>query len=184
MQAWRAKLIAKRLREGAVIACPTEGCWSLGCDPGKPEAVSRILTMKRRSWTEGLTLVAGDLDQVEPLINEVSDEERKTLEHEWPGVATFLIPNSTAPAWIRGAHESVAVRVSAHPVIRGICAEFRKPIVLTPANPAGKPPATTTLRLRQYFRGSIDDVVPGDIGGVGRPSELRKLRVDIKRTDV
>ena len=176
MQAWRAKLVAKQLREGAVIAYPTEGVWGLGCDPAQAEAVSRILSLKRRSWTQGLILVAGHIDQFGDLLDEITSAERQTLEDAWPAPVTYLVPNSSAPEWIRGQHESVALRVSAHPVIVGICAEFRGPIVSTSANPAGKPPAKAPLRLRQYFPKGIDVVVPGHLGGRGAASEIRALR--------
>ncbi|MDZ7686776.1 MAG: Sua5/YciO/YrdC/YwlC family protein [Gammaproteobacteria bacterium] len=86
------------------------------------------------------------------------------------------MPDTTAPAWIRGQHETVALRVSAHPVIDAICREFNRPIVSTSANPSGKPPAKTALRLHQYFHGRIDHIVPGELGGAGGATEIRELR--------
>lgn len=176
MQAWRAKFIAQRLREGAVIAYPTEGVWGLGCDPAQPESVSKILALKRRSWKQGLILAAGEISQIESLLTEVTEDERRQLEANWPGPVTFLVPATKAPEWIRGTHETVAIRVSTHPVIRGICAEFKGPIVSTSANPSGKPPASSMLRLRQYFGREIDEVVPGELGGAAGASEIRDLR--------
>lgn len=176
MQAWRAKLIAQRLRQGAVIAYPTEGVWGLGCDPLLPEPVSRILALKDRAWSQGLILAAGRIEHVETYLGEITDRERTTLESEWPGPVTFLVPDSSAPEWIRGKHSTVALRVSAHPVIRDICEELGGPIVSTSANPGGKPPAKTPLRLRQYFPSGIDYIVPGELGGEAGATEIRELR--------
>lgn len=176
MQAWRAKLVARRIREGAVIAYPTEGVWGLGCHPEIAEAVSRILALKRRSRDQGLILVASRTEQVERYLGEVTEAERATLEQSWPGPVTFIVPDrGVAPEWIRGRHESVALRVSAHPVIRGICNELGGPIVSTSANPTGKPAAMDSLRLRQYFPGGIDLIVPGDLAGAGA-TQIRELR--------
>jgi L-threonylcarbamoyladenylate synthase len=177
VQKWRAKLVAQRLLQGAVIAYPTEGVWGLGCLPHNEEAVSRILALKRRSREEGLILVAGEIDQVEEYLAGLEASERQTLESSWPGPVTFLVPDAgIAPDWIRGRHDTVALRVSDHPVIRSICGELGGPIVSTSANPAGKKPADSMLRLRQYFPSGIDYIFPGQLGGECGPSEIRVLR--------
>ena len=175
-QTWRMKLIAQRLFQGAVIAYPTEGVWGLGCFPDNEEAVARILALKQRRWEQGLILVAADIEQFEPFLQAITPSQRATLEAAWPGLETFVVPDGgVAPAWIRGKHEGVALRVSAHPVIAGICNQLGGPIVSTSANPSGKPPAKNTLRLRQYFAEGIDFVVPGELGGAPGVSQIRLL---------
>ena len=175
-QTWRMKLIAQRLLQGAVIAYPTEGVWGLGCLPDNHEAVARILTLKHRGWEQGLVLVAANIEQFEPFLQVITPTQRATLETAWPGFVTFVVPDGgVAPAWIRGKHEGVALRVSAHPVIAGICNQLGGPIVSTSANPTGKPPAKSTLRLRQYFAEGIDLVVPGELGNAPGVSEIRLL---------
>lgn len=177
-QQWRAALVARRLCEGAVIAYPTEGVWGLGCHPEDEEAVSRILALKRRSWEQGLIVAAGDISQVEPWLETLSNEERRVLEASWPGPVTFLVPDDrgVAPPWIRGKHTSLAIRVSTHPVIVAICRELGGPVVSTSANPSGKAPARSMLRVRQYFPEGIDYIFPGALGGASGPSEIRALR--------
>ncbi|MGK0339279.1 MAG: L-threonylcarbamoyladenylate synthase, partial [Candidatus Azotimanducaceae bacterium] len=65
-QRWRYRLIAKKLRQGAVIAYPTEGVWGLGCVPENQEAVARLLKFKSRPWQKGLILAAANIDQILP----------------------------------------------------------------------------------------------------------------------
>lgn len=176
LQNWRVKLIGQRLAEGAVIAYPTEGVWGLGCLPGIPEAVGRILELKRRDWQAGLILAAATIEQLEPCLAGITAAERARLEADWPGPVTYLVQdNGTVPEWIRGSHPTVALRVSAHPVIRAICTQVGGPIVSTSANPSGKPPARTMLRLRQYFPQGIDLVVPGEVGNSEGATEIRDL---------
>lgn len=175
-QRWRIKLICQRLAEGAVIAYPTEGVWGLGCVPEKPEAVARILDLKQRDWRAGLILVAADIEQLEPYLSGIAAADRIVLEDVWPGPVTFLVPdNGTAPEWTRGQHETVALRVSGHPVVQAICTELGGPIVSTSANPSGRRPARTALRLRQYFPHGIDLVVPGEVGDSDGATEIREL---------
>lgn len=175
-QTWRMKLIAQRLLQGAVIAYPTEGVWGLGCLPPNKEAVARILDLKQRSWEQGLILVASTIEQFEPYLQAITSSQRETLLAAWPGLVTFVVPDGgVAPEWIRGKHDGVALRVSDHPVIAGICNQLGAPIVSTSANPGGKPPARSTLRLRQYFPEGIDFIVPGELGSAPGASEIRLL---------
>lgn len=178
MQAWRSKMVAQQLRLGAVIAYPTEGVWGLGCDPLQQSPVAQILSLKQRSWEEGLIMACGAIEQVERYLYDVTSAERDELERAWPGPVTFLVPDpkGLAPEWIRGRHNTLALRVSDHPVIKAVCEEFRGPIVSTSANRSGKPSALDALRVRQYFPTGIDVIVPGKIGGLGSASEIRSLR--------
>jgi len=169
-------MIANRLLEGEVIAYPTEGVWGLGCVPQKREAVERILAMKRRRWQQGLILVAADLAQCEPYMGVITAAQREILTAAWPGPITFLVPRSRrVPDWVAGDSDKVALRVSNHPVVAGICARLGQPMVSTSANPSGKPSALTRLKVVQYFKGTIDTIVPGRLGGLVGASEIRDL---------
>ncbi len=181
LPAWRASLVAGLLRQGAVIAYPTEGVWGLGCLPIFPDSVTRILQMKRRSWEQGLILVASTIDQAQPYLTGLDEAHYQTLAKSWPGNTTFLVPdNGGAPHWITGRHNTLAIRVSAHPVVTSICASVGGPIVSTSANPSGKPAARTALQLRQYLAAvardsRVDYIVPGQTGKAGGASEIRHL---------
>lgn len=176
-QQWRYRLLARRLREGAVIAYPTEGVWGLGCLPEHEDAVARLLELKRRPWQKGLILAASSIDQILPYTDLLTTAELDKLKKHWPGPITYLLPKSDrTPVWVSGSSSNVAVRVSSHPVIESICSELGQPIISTSANPAGKAPARNRLRLMQYFSDHLDFVVPGELGGLAGPSEIRELR--------
>jgi L-threonylcarbamoyladenylate synthase len=175
-QSWRYKMVATRLQQGAVIAYPTEGVWGLGCLPEDPEAVNRILSMKQRSWRQGLILVGASFEQVEGYIGHITEEQRSLLQQVWPGPVTFIVPRSEqVPDWIAGDSDRVAIRVSAHSVVQGVCSALGQPIVSTSANPGGKAPALSKLTVQRYFRGAIDLIVPGALGGQSGASEIRDL---------
>lgn len=133
--------------------------------------------MKNRSWEQGLILAAGTMDQMMPYLDAVTPREYDVLAAAWPGPVTFIVPGGdTVPLWIRGIHDGVALRVSAHPVIAAICAELGGPIVSTSANPSGRAPARNALRVRQYFGDAVDYIVPGQLGGSSSATEIRVLR--------
>lgn len=176
-QQWRIELVVQRLLAGDVIAYPAEGVWGLGCLPDSEQAVAKILALKQRSWEQGLILVAGRIGHFDAWLTDITDAERRLLREAWPGPVTFIVPdNGTTPLWIRGSHDSVALRVSAHPVVAAICNQLDGPMVSTSANPSGRQPARSALRLRQYFPAGIDYIVPGQIGDSPGPTEIRTLR--------
>lgn len=165
----------QQLEDGGIIAYPTEAVWGLGCDPANGPAVSRLLQIKRRPVSKGMILVAGNTAQVRPWLESLDREQRRRVEESWPGPFTWLLPDpeGRAPAWIRGRHDSVAVRVSAHPLVAALCQRFGGPIVSTSANIAGRPPARTRLQLAVQLGRSVDYIVPGRLGDQRSPSTIR-----------
>ena len=173
----KIRQIAAQLRQGGVIAYPTESVWGLGCDPWNEQAVHRVLRLKHRSVEKGLILVAADMEQFSPYLRHLSLEQRLRLEASWPGPVTWLVPDhEAAPAWVRGRFDSVALRVSDNPLVQGLCRAFGGPLVSTSANPQGMPPARDSLKVRCYFGDRLDAVAPGRVGKQANPSEIRDLR--------
>jgi len=178
---FRLQLALDALHHGGLIAYPTEGVWGLGCDPEDPDAVLALLQLKQRPVEKGLILVAANVDQLEPYLQGMSKAQRDTLEKSWPGPNTWLVPaNKQVPLWISGGQPTVALRVSAHPVIVALCTQFGGAIVSTSANPAGKKPARTLFSVQRYFgnsrlQGAHVTVVPGSLGDSGKPTTIRDL---------
>jgi len=174
---WQLRKTVSTLKTGGVIAYPTEAVWGLGCDPFERQAVERILEMKQRPMHKGLILVAGAMEQIDFLLCPLSDEQRATLAQHWPGPVTFLVPDplNQVPYWVKGEHSSVAVRISQHPLIRQVSEDFGGPIVSTSANPAGKEPARSRLKVNLYFNGVVDTITGGELGAQSQPSQIRDL---------
>ncbi len=177
MTASQAEKAARRLRQGELIAYPTEAVWGIGCDPFNRQAVLRLLRLKQRSASKGLLLVAAGMDQIGKLLTQLTAAQIATLRASWPGRVTWLVPDPARlyPGWIRGDHSSVAIRVSAHPLVRELCLAFGEPIVSTSANLAGEREIRTIEEMRRQFADTIDYVVEGNLGGHDKPSEIRDL---------
>ncbi|WP_437879763.1 L-threonylcarbamoyladenylate synthase [Pseudomonas sp. LRF_L74] len=172
---WQVQRVAKVVRDGGVIAYPTEAVWGLGCDPWNELAVDRLLALKDRPMHKGLILVADTIHQFDFLLEGLPDAWLDRLSGTWPGPNTWLVPHQNLlPEWVTGEHDSVALRVSAHPLVRDICA-LTGPLISTSANPAGRPSARSRLRVEQYFHGQLDAVLGGALGGRKSPSVIRDL---------
>lgn len=169
------------LAQGEVIAYPTESVYGYGCDPFNAAAVTRLLQLKQRPQHKGLILVAADMAQLAPLLHTLPPEQLARLEASWPGPVTWLIPDPQGmiPSWIKGDFGSVAVRVSAHPLVQALCRCWGGPIVSTSANRSGQSPHRSEYplkRMRALYGIGADYIVPGYTSRTAKPTEIRDLQ--------
>jgi L-threonylcarbamoyladenylate synthase len=166
---------SRLLHSGGVIAYPTEGVFGLGCLPNNATAVYKILEMKGRDVSKGLILIASDARQLDDWID-LGDADIPSTESN---PTTWIVPaTDAAPSWIRGAHETVAVRLTTHPIARALCEEAASCIVSTSANLSGHAPARNATVLRRQFGPLVDYVVPGQCGPARGASEIRDIRTN------
>ncbi|MEO6227089.1 MAG: Sua5/YciO/YrdC/YwlC family protein [Thermomonas sp.] len=167
------------LQRGGVIAYPTEAVWGLGCDPCNEAAVMRLLALKQREVDKGLILIAADEAQLSRFIDmsALADAQRLAVRASWPGPHTWIVPASIdAPAWIKGSHAGIAVRVSAHPTVIALCNAFGSALVSTSANRAGLAAVSTREALDDLIVTGVDAVTVGETGGLPRPTAIRDAR--------
>ncbi|BBJ98092.1 Sua5/YciO/YrdC/YwlC family protein [Xanthomonas campestris] len=167
------------LARGGVIAYPTEAVWGLGCDPRQEDAVLRLLEIKRRPVDKGVIVVASGLDVLQDWIDiaALASEQLTAVLAQWPGPHTWILPvTAQAPRWVTGDHDGLAVRISAHPVVAGLCKAWGAPLVSTSANLAGEPPARSRAALDPALLARIDGVLDGEVGGLAQPTPIRDAR--------
>lgn len=159
---------------GGVVAYPTEAVYGLGCLPQDRGAVERVLAIKQRSWTKGLVLIAADAAQLEPLVELPGGPAGREILASWPGPVTWVLPaRHWVPAWMTGGRGSLAVRVTAHPIAKALCAGVGQPLVSTSANLSRRAPLKTALGVRRAFGSLVDYVLAGPLGDSDRPTEIR-----------
>lgn len=162
------------LQAGGVIAYPTESVFGLGCDPDNPAAVQRILELKQRPVDKGLILIASSFQQLEKYLLPLGDELEQAVFASWPGPHTWVWPvKDGVSRLLCGQYASLAVRVSAHPVVRVLCDTWGRAIVSTSANPLGQTPARNFTEVRQYFDDKLDVIIEAEVGDSLQPTEIR-----------
>lgn len=174
---WHIRQASRKLKQGGIIAYPTEAVWGISCDPFNKHAVLKLLKIKQRSMDKGLILVAGNISQFKCLLDELSVENYEKISKDWPGPKTWIIPDhkNKIPPWIKGKHSTVAIRVSAHYLSKNIANSFGGFIVSTSANISNFVPARDSLKVRTYFGGVIDYFVMGETDGESRPTEIKDM---------
>ncbi|MFB6434976.1 MAG: L-threonylcarbamoyladenylate synthase type 1 TsaC [Candidatus Malihini olakiniferum] len=169
--------IIQDLASQNIIAYPTEAVFGLGCDPDSEAAVMQLLILKQRPVEKGLILIAADYQQLTPYIDDshLSPEQKKKMFASWPGPVTWVIPaRPSTPNWLTRRFSSLAVRVTAHPLVRELCHGFGKPIVSTSANLSGLAPCRTVKNVLSQF-GAAFPVLLGETSGWQNPSEIRDV---------
>lgn len=163
------------LKKEHVIAYPTEAVFGVGCDPDSEAAVYRLLDLKQRPVEKGLILIAANYEQLEPYIDDsmLTDAQRSAIFACWPGPVTFVFPaKPSTPRWLTGRFDSLAVRVTNHPLVIALCETYGKPLVSTSANLSGLPPCRTAQEVWDQF-GADFPVIDAPTGGRQNPSEIR-----------
>ena len=159
------------LKKGQLLAYPTESVWGIGCDPFTQQAVMQLLTIKQRPIEKGMIVVTDSPSRLTALLEGLTAVERQTVLDSWQADSinatarqahTWVLPIPknlpiTIPSWITGAHDSVAVRVIDHPLVKQLCAQMvsvSNPygfVVSTSCNPSGQPPALSLNEAKRYF---------------------------------
>ena len=173
------KQAAGSLRDGGVVLYPTEAVWGLGCDPFHAPAMQRLLALKQRPQAKGMIVIAADFAQLESLLDlsRLPPERRAAVLASWPGPNTWALPcRDDLPESLRGAHDTLAARVTAHPVAAALCRAFGAPLVSTSANLSGQPPPRSRALIDPRILQGVDAVVAGDTGGLERPTPIRDAR--------
>lgn len=161
------------LRQGGLIAYPTDTVYGLGAAMSLPRSVARIYEVKRRPQSLPLPLLLADVSQIEEVAGTVPPSAWCFIRHFFPGALTLILPKSgSVPAIITGGGNSVAVRIPDHPVPVGLIKGLGVPIVGTSANISGRPSPLTADEVSAQLGGKIDLIIDGGRCPGGKESTI------------
>lgn len=163
---------ARILHAGGVIAYPTEGVFGLGCLPDDFAAVERLLAIKGRTRQAGLILIAADIELLAKWIAPNPAERKRLAQHTKVPTTWIVTAASATPEWLTGGRDTLAVRISTHPLVAELSRAADSALVSTSANRSGHRPAKSTLQARHWLGKQLDYVVSGATGGASGPSEI------------
>jgi L-threonylcarbamoyladenylate synthase len=173
---------AALLREGKLVAYPTETFYGLGADPRSPEAVETIFAAKGRPERMALPLIAADRQSVLECVRELSDAADRLAAAFWPGALTLVLPASPSlPPRLLGNGQTVGIRISPHPVAAALARAFGSSIVATSANRSGQPAPMTARDVRQALGDEVALILDGGLTQGGHASTVLDLTVDPPR---
>ena len=167
---------ARAVKNGGVIAYPTEAVFGIGCLPEDVRALSRVMEIKKRDPAKGVIVIGGSFAEVAPFLDmALIPKELLTMMRDfWPGPVTCVLPaRKGLPDLLTGGRSTLAVRVSAHPPVADLCRLSGSALVSTSCNVSGKPPLRTAREVRDSFPpDTFDCILDLPCGNNLRPSRI------------
>lgn len=167
------KKAVRLLKQGGLIAFPTETYYGLGVDPFNKEALQRLFKVKRRDVDKAVLVLVADQSQVERFAYSIPADFNKLMASFWPGPLTLVFPaRSNVPELLTGGTETVGIRQSPNSIAIKLVQEFAGPITATSANRSGATPATTAAEVDENFGSEVDLIIDGGATPGGQGSTL------------
>jgi len=150
------------LRAGGLVAFPTETFYGLGAAADDPAALRRVYAVKGRSESKPLLVLIDSITMAENLAAEVTPRAREMMDRYWPGPLTLVLrARPDLPPVLTAGTGTIGMRMSPHPVARGLVRALGAPVTAPSANPEGWAPPTTAAQVLKAFDGTIDLVIDG-----------------------
>jgi L-threonylcarbamoyladenylate synthase len=150
------------LRAGEVVALPTETVYGLAADARNADAVAKIFEAKERPRFDPLIVHLTNREALAEVSCVDSDLLRKLIDEFWPGPLTIVLPKGEIiPDLVTAGLETVAVRMSAHPLFQQIVSAFRGPLAAPSANRFGRISPTMAQHVYDELAGRIPFIVDG-----------------------
>lgn len=173
---------AKILKNGGLVAIPTETVYGLAANALKPAAVAKIFNAKGRPMDNPLIVHISHFEEIYRLVKFVPKKAKELADKYWPGPLTIILPKSDLiPDEVSAGLPTVAIRMPSHPVARAIIEKSGLPLAAPSANSSGLPSPTTARHVMDDMNGKIEAVVDGGACDVGIESTVVTLATDVPR---
>ena len=164
------------LRQGGLVAFPTETVYGLGADASNPSALKKIFAAKGRPADHPLIVHIADMSEVKKWVSEVPRAAWLLAEKFWPGPLTIVFKRAPHVSdLISGGQDSIGLRVPSHPVAQKLLRAFGGGIAAPSANKFGRLSPTAAEHVRQELGAAVDMVLDGGDCEVGIESTIVDL---------
>ena len=168
------------LKEGGLVAFPTETVYGLGANALDEEAAAKIYSAKGRPSDNPLIVHIADFSDLEKIVEEVPEEAKKLADAFWPGPLTMIMrKNEKVPYGTTGGLETVAVRMPNHDTALKMIRAGGGFIAAPSANTSGRPSPTMASHVAEDMNGKIDMILDGGSVGIGLESTIIDLSEEI-----
>lgn len=169
-------LAAAAIRDGRLVAFPTETVYGLGADATDSDAVARIFAAKQRPFNDPIIVHIAMLRQLDQIAVDIPESARWLAENFWAGALTMVLQrHGYIPSNVSAGMPTVAVRMPSHPVAVALIMAAGVPIAAPSANLFSRPSATTAQHVMADLNGHVDIVLDGGATRIGLESTVIDL---------
>ena len=163
------------IRQGGIIAYPTESCFGLGCDPKNRKAIKKIIKIKKRILSKNFILIGSSIKQFNYFLRPLHNSTLKNLFSKWPGPHTWLIPvNNHCPNWLK-SNSKIALRISSFSSCKILTNSIDMAITSSSLNLSGKIPLKNYRDVCRFLPKQVK-IIKGRIGKSKRPSVIQDFQ--------
>lgn len=167
------------LKEGGLVAFPTETVYGLGADALNEDAAKKIYAAKGRPSDNPLIIHITNMKALEKIVTEIPEKAEKIAEKYWPGPLTMIFNKSeVVPYGTTGGLDTVAVRMPVHEIAREVIDAGGGYIAAPSANTSGRPSPTNAEHVAEDLTGRIDMIVDGGPVQIGVESTILDVTVE------
>ncbi|SHH43526.1 L-threonylcarbamoyladenylate synthase [Sporanaerobacter acetigenes] len=171
---------AKLIKNGGVVAFPTETVYGLGANAFCEEAIDKIFIAKGRPQDNPLILHVSSIDEVYPLVEKVDENMKMLMEKFWPGPLTIIFKKSSKVSKkLTGGLSTVAIRMPRNKIALELINSSGVPIAAPSANTSGRPSPTEASHVVEDMYGKIDMIIDGGSTGVGVESTVLDMSEEV-----
>ena len=171
---------AQIIKDGGLVAFPTETVYGLGANGLDAEAAGKIYTAKGRPSDNPMILHIAEKEELLKLTDSLTEDMKILMEKFWPGPLTMVVPaKPIVPKVTTGGLNTVAVRMPVNQVALALIKASGVPLAAPSANASGKPSPTTGLHVMDDLNGRIDAVIMGDTCSIGIESTVVDMTGDV-----
>lgn len=164
---------AELIRQGGLVAVPTETVYGLAGNGLDADAVQKIYEVKGRPTVKPLSLMVPDESAMELCCHDVPPQAYVLAHKFWPGPLTIVLPaREHIPPIVLAGGDTVGLRCPDHPLTLELLHTCGLPLAAPSANPSGEPSPKTAEQVFSYFDGKIEAVIDGGSCGIGKESTL------------
>ena len=168
------------LKQGGLVAFPTETVYGLGGDALNPQASMKIYAAKGRPSDNPLIVHIAEFDKLAPIVTEVPEKAKILAEKYWPGPLTMILPKSDlVPQETTGGLDSVAVRFPSDRIAQELIKAAGGYVAAPSANTSGRPSPTTAQHVEEDLDEAIEMIIDGGQVGIGLESTIVDFTEDV-----
>lgn len=157
-------IAAEVLRNGGLVAFPTETVYGLGANLLNEKAIKRLYEVKRRPKDKPLTIHISNIDMLKKMVSDISLIAQKLIDEFWPGPLTIILNSK--------GNKKIGFRMPANPIALSLIRQTGVPIVAPSANISGNKPPKNVKEVLEDLKDSIDMILDGGATRVGIESTV------------
>ena len=171
--------VKKVLKEGGIVAFPTDTVYGLACDCFNKKAIEKLYQIKERPSYKPINVLTDSVEKMYKVVDSINNKELELISKYMPGDLTLILnKNEKVPSILTAGIDTIGVRIPDNKIALAILKNFKNPLAVTSANKSGKTSGLEVADFIDVFNNQIDIIIDGGKTPIGVSSTIVKVKED------